>query len=225
MYSCVPQRRGLKHHRKEIQMNELQKLLGDAYKEGMTIEEINAALQGKKFADLSTGNYVDKNKYDADIKAKTDELNQKAQELASKMTDDEKAKADVAAKDKLIATLQQKIKEDAINSSKTNATAILAANKKLLGIKDDDTSYDDFIASISSENFETTKTIATYINKLVTDSYEKGKKDSGKDSLGNFAKGVSTSSSAQGNDVGKLGTELAKASNGSVDSNLYFKSE
>ena len=207
-------------------MNELQKLLGDAYKEGMTIDDINAALQGKKFADLSTGAYVDKNKYEADIKAKDSELQQKAQELASKMTDDEKAKADVAAKDKLIASLQQKIKEDAINSSKTNATAILAANKKLLGIKDDDTSYDDFITSISSENFETTKTIATYINKLVTDSYEKGKKDSGRENLGNFANGITTSSSTNGgSDVGKLGKELAKATTSSVDSNLYFKSE
>lgn len=204
----------------------LQQLLGDAYKEGITIDEINAALQSKKLADLSTGAYVDKNKYEADIKAKETELQQKAQELASKMTDDEKAKADVAAKDKLIESLQKKIKEDAINSSKTNATAILAANKKLLGIKDDDTSYDDFITSISSENFENTKTLATYINKLMTDSYEKGKKDSSKDSLGNFGKNVTTSSSSQdGNDVGNLGRELAKANAGSVDSNLYFKSE
>ena len=206
-------------------MNELQKLLGDAYKEGMTIEEINNALQGKKFADLSTGAYVDKNKYDADIQAKNDELQKKAQELASKMTADEKAQAEVIAKDKLIESLQKKIKEDAINSSKTNATAILAANKKLLGIKDDDTSYDDFITSISSENFETTKTLATYINKLVTDSYEKGKKDSGRDGLGNFGKGVTTSSSSKGDNIGALGTELAKATTSSVDSNLYFKSE
>ena len=207
-------------------MNELQKLLGEAYKEGMTIEEINAALQGKKFADLSTGAYVDKNKYEADIKGVKDELDKKAQELANKMTADEKAQADVLEKDKLIASLQKKIKEDAINSSKTNASAILAANKKLLGIKDDDSGYDDFINSISSENFETTKTLATYINKLVTDSYEKGKKDSGKDSLGNFAKGVSTSSSSQGgNDVGNLGKELAKATTSEVDSNLYFKNE
>lgn len=206
-------------------MNELQKLLGDAYKEGMSIDDINAALQGKKFADLSTGAYVDKNKYDADIKAKNDELQKKAQELASKMTADEKAQADVLAKDKLIESLQKKIKEDAISSSKSNAASILAANKKLLGIGDDDSSYDDFISSISSENFETTKTIATYINKLVTDSYEKGKKDSGRDGLGNFAKGVTTSSSAKGDNIGTLGTELAKANASTVDSNLYFKSE
>lgn len=203
----------------------LQQLLGEAYKEGMTLDDINAALQGKKLADLSTGAYVDKNKYEADIKAKETELEQKAQELASKMTDDEKARAEAAEKDKLIASLQKKIKEDAISSSKSNATAILAANKKLLEIKDDDSAYDDFIASISSENFETTKTIATYINKLVTDSYEKGKKDSGKDKLGDFAKGVTTSSSTKGDDVGKLGTELAKATTSSVDSNLYFKNE
>lgn len=207
-------------------MNELQKLLGDAYKEGMSIDDINAALQGKKFADLSTGNYVDKNKYESDIKAKDDELQQKAQELANKLTDEEKKANEAIEKDKLIASLQKKIKDDAINSSKSNAAAILAANKKLLDIKDDDTSYSDFIAAISSENFESTKTVATYINKLITDSYEKGKKDSGKDSLGNFAKGVTTSSSAKdGKDIGSFGKELAKATTGSVDSNLYFKSE
>ena len=43
-------------------MDELQALLGDSYKEGMTIEEIGEFFKGKKFADLSTGNYVDKNK-------------------------------------------------------------------------------------------------------------------------------------------------------------------
>ena len=39
-------------------------LLGDAYKEGMTLEDVNAFFKGKKFADLSTGNYVDKNKFE-----------------------------------------------------------------------------------------------------------------------------------------------------------------
>ena len=209
---------------KGFEMN-LKELLGEAYKEGMTFEEISAALEGKKFADLSTGAYVDKNKYEADIKAKDNELKQKAQELANKMTAEEKAQADAQAKDKLIETLQNKLKADAIGTSKDNAIAILAANKKLLGIGDNDTAYDSFIESIASDNRESTKTIATYINKLITDSYEKGKKDSGRESLGNFAKGVTTSSSATGDKAGMLGAELAKASKGQVDSNLYFKSE
>jgi len=42
----------------------LKELLGDAYKEGMTLAEIETALSGKKLVDLSTGKYVDKEKYD-----------------------------------------------------------------------------------------------------------------------------------------------------------------
>ena len=49
-------------------MDELQTLMGDAYHEGITTEEIATFFQGKKFADLSTGNYVDKNKYENEIK-------------------------------------------------------------------------------------------------------------------------------------------------------------
>ena len=67
MYSCVPQRRGLKHYKKGKNMDELQKLMGDSYKEGLTVEDITNFMKGKNFADLSQGGYVDKNKYEADI--------------------------------------------------------------------------------------------------------------------------------------------------------------
>lgn len=206
-------------------MNELQALLGDSYKDGMSIEEINTALKGKKFADLSTGAYVDKNKYDADIKAKDETIKQKAQELASKMTADEKAQADVAAKDALIEELKEQIKNNTISSNRNNANAILAANKKLLAIADNDKAYDAFISGISSENSEATTTLATYINKLITDSYEKGKKDASRDRLGDLAKGVKTSSSADdGKGSDSLGKLLAKESMAKqVDPDLYFK--
>lgn len=206
-------------------MDGLKLLLGDAYKDGMTVDEINTALQGKKFADLSTGAYVDKNKYEADIRAKDETIKQKAAELANKMTADEKAQADAAAKDALIESLQKKIREDSISNSKSSANAILAANKTLLGIADNDDTFDKFVSSIASEDHESTKVLATYINKLMTDSYEKGKKDAVKDKMGNFSKGVTTSSSAsKDKDLGALGTELAKSAlNDNVDSNLYFK--
>lgn len=206
-------------------MDGLKTLLGDDYKDGMTVEEINTALQGKKFADLSTGAYVDKHKYEADIKAKDDAIRQKAEELASKMTADEKAQADAAAKDALIESLQKKIKEDSISNSKSSASAILATNKTLLGIADDDSAFNDFISSIASENHDNTKVLATYINKLITDGYEKGKKDAVKDKMGSFSKGVTTSSSGnKSTEAGALGTELAKATlNEKVDPNLYFK--
>ncbi len=49
-------------------MATLRELLGDKYKEGMTFEEAEAALAGVNLANLSTGAYVKKEKYDADTK-------------------------------------------------------------------------------------------------------------------------------------------------------------
>lgn len=205
-------------------MNELQQLLGDAYKEGMTVEEINNALQGKKFADLSTGAYVDKNKYDADIKAKDSQLQEKARELANKMTDDEKAQQAQIEKDALIESLQQQLKDGRVNASKSSAASAMAESKTILGIKDDDNAYNGFIASIASDNVENTQTLAKYINKLVKDSYEKGKKDASHDNLGKFSKDISTGGSKDGGDVNNYGKQLAASTKvNQTDPNLYFK--
>ena len=46
-------------------MATLKELLGEAYKDGMTVEEIETAIANKKFADLSTGAYVSVSKYQA----------------------------------------------------------------------------------------------------------------------------------------------------------------
>lgn len=73
-------------------------LLGEAYKEGMTIEEIENALKDKKLVDISTGDYVAKGKYEEAVKKATT-AEGKAKDIqkeydnykSSKMTDDEKA--------------------------------------------------------------------------------------------------------------------------------------
>lgn len=46
----------------------LKELLGTNYKDGMTVEEAEKALEGMKLADLSTGEYVSKSKYADDTK-------------------------------------------------------------------------------------------------------------------------------------------------------------
>ncbi len=46
----------------------LRELLGESYKEGMTLAEAEKALEGKKLVDLSKGEYVSKAKYDDDTK-------------------------------------------------------------------------------------------------------------------------------------------------------------
>lgn len=202
---------------------DLQTLMGESYKEGITIDEINAFLSDKKFADLSTGAYVDKNKYEADVKAKNDEIKQYKETIKSKMSDDEQKLEAEREKDQLIESLKQQIIASNIQNAKSSAESILAETKSLLGIKDDDKAYGAFVDSISSDNLENTKTLAKYIGKLVHDSYEKGKKDFAKDSLGKFSNGVDTSSSNDGK-VLALGTELAKLNTSNkVDSELYFK--
>lgn len=205
-------------------MNNLQNLLGDAYHEGMTFDEINSALDGKKFADLSTGAYVDKNKYDADIKAKDNELQKRAQELSAKMTAEEKAQAKDAEKDALIESLKKQILDSNVYNSRTTAESIMSKSKSILGIADGDTAYDNFIGSISSDNLDHTRTIATYINKLVQDSYNKGKDDALKNNLGNFSKNVNTASTSDNGQVNNYGKQLAQlTAQKQVDSDLYFK--
>ena len=49
----------------------IKELLGDAYREDMTLAEIETALANKKLADLSTGEYVSKKKYDDEVAKRT----------------------------------------------------------------------------------------------------------------------------------------------------------
>ena len=53
-------------------MATFKELLGDAYKEGMTLEEIESALNGKNLADLSSGQYVSVGKYNSAIAERDD---------------------------------------------------------------------------------------------------------------------------------------------------------
>ena len=201
----------------------LSELLGDKYHEGMTIDEINTALSGMKLADLSTGAYVDKNKYTADLKAKDDELNKKAQALHEKLSADEKKAAADAEKDDLIAKLQETIKNQTISTNRSKAEALTSEMKTILDIKDDDATYADFINNIAGEDGDKTSSLATYIAKAIKDSYEKGKKDGTKNNLGTFSSGVGKQESDKGKEIGSFGKELAKSSVPTVDADLYFK--
>jgi hypothetical protein len=48
-----------------VKMATLKELLGDAYKDGMSVEEVENALSTKKIVDISTGAYVSISKYQA----------------------------------------------------------------------------------------------------------------------------------------------------------------
>ena len=203
----------------------LQEMIGDSFHEGMTIEEINTALSGKKFADLSTGNYVDANKYKADLQAKEKELESAKQELNSRMTDGEKIEAANAADKARIKELEDFIKKQTVSTNRDKAEALTSDIRNILGIKEDDENYAQMLSTLSKGDTEEVRSIASYINKIAKDSYEKGKKDASRDNLGSFANGVGKTSSTGGKDeVGSLGKELAQqyTANG-VDPNLYFK--
>ena len=154
----------------------LQEMLGDAFHEGITVDEINTALSGKKFADLSTGNYVDVNKYKADLQAKDGEIQKQAEALHQKMTDDEKKAAAVAEKDDYIKRLEEQVRNQAIDTNRTKAQTLTNDVRTILDIKDGDESYDSFLNTLSNVEGDQSSKVAAYVNKLVKESYEKGKK-------------------------------------------------
>lgn len=204
----------------------LKDMLGEAYHDGITAEEVNTFFAGKKFADLSTGLYVDKNKYDRDIQALNTTISEKQNELSAKMTDDEKKIESEKQKDAEIQRLTKLLKENTLTTNKSVAENNTMAVKKLLDIKDDDADFNTFISNIVSEDNNKTSLISKYIETLANKAYDKGKKDATRDAMGDFGKGQGGSASNINKKEESLGTKLAKASNASIKDSVsvdYFK--
>ncbi len=114
-------------------MATIKELLGEAYKDGMTFEEIESALAGKKLADLSSGEYVSKGKLtDYEMRAKKAE-----EELRKRMTDDEKKAQELADRESHYKAIERenalyKYKADLANTIKDgevlNSVATLYAD-------------------------------------------------------------------------------------------------
>lgn len=202
----------------------LKDMLGEAYHDGITAEEVNTFFAGKKFADLSTGLYVDKNKYDRDIQALNTTISEKNNELSAKMTDDEKKKASDKQKDDEIQRLTKLLKENTLTTNRNIAENTISSVKSLLGIKDDDADFNTFVGNITSEDNVKTTSISEYIKTLTTKAYEKGTKDATRDAMGNFGKGQGGSPSSS-KESESLGSKLGKlsANNSNTQSVDYFK--
>lgn len=200
----------------------LQEMLGDSFHEDMTLDEINTALSGKKFADLSTGNYVDANKYKADLEAKTNELSNVRKELDARLSDSEKEAASREADKAKIKELEEFIKNQTVASNRDRVEALTGDVKSILGIENNNEEYLNMLGVLSKDDTDSARSVATYINKLVKESYEKGKKDANKDNLGNFSDGVNTNTTGNSNpdDFGKI---LAESATPEIDPNYYFK--
>lgn len=190
---------------------ELQKLMGDSYKDGLTVEDIANFMKGKSFVDLSKGGYVDVNKYNKEIGELNSKITEKDQLIQSKMTDDEKLAQTQKDKDAEIERLTKLLSDNTITTNKSLANSSLVESLGLLGMKTDDNKFVEFINNITSEDGTKTSAIAQYVNQLIKDAYDKGKKDSTKDAMGEFGKQKGGSNGAFGEaEVGKLGKELAK---------------
>lgn len=193
-------------------MDELQKLMGDSYKEGLTVEDITNFMKGKNFADLSTGNYVDVNKHNAEINDLNKKLTDKDNQIKAKMTDDEKALADAQAKDNEIERLKKLLSDNTITTNKSVANSSLVESLSILGVKADDKDLVSFVDNITTEDSAKTTAVAQYVNKLIKDAYEKGKKDSTKNAMGEFGKQAGGSGNNGKQEIGDLGKQLAQAS-------------
>ena len=203
---------------------ELKALLGDAYKENMTLEEVGAFFKGKKFADLSTGKYVDKDKFDTQINSLNAKLNEKEQELNAKLTDDEKVAQANKQQQRRIEELEKLLRENTVSGNKNVVNSVLQGSRDILGIQSTDSDFTDFVDNITTEDSEKTNKIANYVSKIIKDSYEKGKKDALKDAMGNFGKGKGQGSDGKGSDeVGKLGKDLASKKISQKPTYNYFE--
>lgn len=202
----------------------LKGLLGEAYHENITADEVNAFFAGKSFADLSTGQYVDKNKYERDVQALNKTISDQKTTINSKLTEDEKKAADVKAKDDEILRLQTLLKQNTLTSNGDLVGGIMANTKSLLDIKDDDENYKGFIKNIVGEDRQVTMDVANYVAKMIKDAYDKGQKDATKDAMGKFGKSAKSNTS----DTSKtesLGAMLGKNRNAQNNKETmdYFK--
>ena len=192
----------------------LKEVLGDAYKEGMTFEEVSNFFEGKKFADLSTGNYVDKNKYESEVNSLKTQLSEKDTALKNKMSDAEKVQLAQQEKDAEIEKLKAMLTNNTISGNKNTVNGITLSAREILGLDANDESYVSFVDNITTEDTTKSSNIATYVSKLVKDAYEKGKKDATKDDMGNMGKGKGNDNGQSNpkDELGEFGKKLASMS-------------
>ena len=203
----------------------LKEMLGDAYKDGMTFEEVSNFFEGKKFADLSTGNYVDKNKYENEVNSLKTQLSAKDEELKSKLNDDEKNALNQKEKDAEIERLKSLLMDNTINGNKNVVNSITLPVRDTLGLDASDDNFVSFVENITTEDSTKSTNIATYVTKLVKDAYEKGKKDAMKDNMGDFGKGKGDSGKEPDDKdkLGEFGKTLAAQNTSNRRDIDYFK--
>lgn len=186
----------------------LKELMGDAYKEDMSKNDISAFFKKQV---LSTGNYENVDKSKAEKKELNDKIAELQAQLEERMSDDDKKKKEEADTKKLIESLQKQLSESKANQSKMAALSVLAEAKIKAGIADDDADFDKFVTGISFEDSEKTSEISKYVSQIVSSAFEAGKSEAVKNKLGKMGSFKEGDGNSKDNaDEGAFGKELAQ---------------
>jgi hypothetical protein len=105
-------------------MATIKELLGEAYKDGMTLSEVETALASANLADLSKGDYVSKGKL-TDYEKRMKDAERKLQE---RLTDDEKKQAEINAREEHYKAIER---ENSIIKTKAKLSQTIKDEKVL----------------------------------------------------------------------------------------------
>lgn len=190
----------------------LKEIMGNAYKDGMSKDDITAFFKKQV---LASGEYENAGKSKAEKKELADKVAELQAELEAKMTDDDKKKKADADMQKMVEQLQKQLAESKVNQSKMTALSALAEAKLKAGIKDDDTDFNEFVTGISFEDADKTSKLSKYVSQIVANAYEAGKSEAIKNKLGKMGSFKDGNGDSAGNkeEKGAFGKELAKATN------------
>lgn len=190
-------------------MEFLKELMGDAYKEGMTKEDVQSFFKKQV---LSSGEYTNAGKAKAEKDDLTKQIASLQAQLDEKMTDDDKKKKADEDTRKLIEKLQKELAESKSSQSRMTASAALSEARIKAGIKDGDSEYDEFISSIAFEDNDKTGKVSKYISKIISNAYEAGKSEAVKNKLGKMGSFKEGQDGGDGGDEkGSYGKQLAES--------------
>lgn len=153
-------------------MATLRELLGESYKEGMTLAEAEKALSGMNLADLSTGAYVKREKYDADTKLLGDyktQLDGKQAEIDAAV-----ASAQAAAKAEAMAEAKAEY-EKQLENERTADKRKRAKEKHYNGLTDEQKGvYDAFLKEDDLKLSEDGETFSNFdeLSKPIREKYK-----------------------------------------------------
>lgn len=202
---------------------DLKELLGENYREDITVDEVKEIFKKQV---LSSGEYENKGKSDAEKRKLESTITDLQTQLKSKMSEDEKKEAQDSETRKLIESLQKQLSESNIEISKGKALGSLSAIRSKAGIKDDDKDFSDFISSISFEDSKRTESISGYISRIVESAYETGKNDAVKEKLGKMGSFKGGQGDSTGEEKGAYGKQLAQAiKNDTTPKKDFFKKD